>query len=155
MNDTRKTPRVTLIFGILFLAVGIAVFGIRLIHAGPYSMPHGGAVWGALGAIVLGGLLLVWLMRLLVLLVEVSPLPTQLKASAMRFAPVVELTIAVAYVTSALYELLAEEPDFAWTLIALMAALAAYPIAACRRIGGDQGTDTKIGPSDGLWAHPL
>ncbi|MEX1368463.1 MAG: mechanosensitive ion channel domain-containing protein [Nannocystaceae bacterium] len=73
---------------------------------------------------VLGGLLLVWLLQVLVALVRVSPLPEPLKGSALRFAPVVELTIAVAYVTSALYDLLAEQPEFAWTLIALIGVLA-------------------------------
>jgi hypothetical protein len=85
---------------------------------------------GDLAVWVVGGLVLVWLMRLLVLLVEVSPLPARAKAKALRFAPVVELTIALAYVTSALYELLAEEPEFAWTLIALVAALAAFSWSA-------------------------
>lgn len=82
------------------------------------------AAIGDLAAWVVGGLLLLWLMRLLVALVEVSPLPQPIKTSLLRFAPVVELTVAVAYVTSAFYELLAEEPDFAWTLIALIVALA-------------------------------
>ena len=61
---------------------------------------------GDLAVWVLGGLLLLWLMRLLVTLVRVSPLPASLKASALRLAPVVELVVALAYVTSALYELL-------------------------------------------------
>ncbi|MCA9649691.1 MAG: mechanosensitive ion channel [Myxococcales bacterium] len=79
---------------------------------------------GDLAVWVLGGLLLLWLMRLLVTLVRVSPLPASLKASALRLAPVVELVVALAYVTSALYELLTEQPEFAWTLVALIGVLA-------------------------------
>jgi len=43
----------------VLLAVGVAVFAIRLLHEGPYAMPRGGALFGGLGALVLGGVL-VW-----------------------------------------------------------------------------------------------
>lgn len=81
---------------------------------------------GDLAAWVLGGVLLVWLLRLLIALVEVGPIPPRIKASILRFGPVVELTVAVAYVATALVALEADEPRFAWTLIALVATLVAF-----------------------------
>lgn len=39
------------------LALGVAVFAVRLLHAGPYAMPHGSPLLGGLGALLLGGLL--------------------------------------------------------------------------------------------------
>lgn len=81
---------------------------------------------GELAAWVLGGLLLAWLLRLLVALVEVGPMSPRLRTSMLRFAPVVELTVAVAYVTSAVVALRADEPAFAWTLIALVATLVVF-----------------------------
>ncbi|MCX4241184.1 mechanosensitive ion channel domain-containing protein [Paraliomyxa miuraensis] len=83
---------------------------------------------GAIGDLafwVLGGLLLAWLLRLLVSLVEVGPMSTRLRATILRFAPVVELTVAVAYVASAVVALRAGEPAFAWTLIALVGIMGA------------------------------
>ncbi len=56
MTNPRSTAG--LLIGILFIGIGLAVFGIRLIHAGPYAMPHGAALFGGIGAIVLGGILL-------------------------------------------------------------------------------------------------
>lgn len=81
---------------------------------------------GDLAAWVLGGLALFWMLRLIGFLLEMSPLPPQLKASLLRFAPVVELVVAVAYVASALVELLAAEPEFAWILIALVITLVVF-----------------------------
>lgn len=81
---------------------------------------------GDLTAWVLGGLVLFWLLRLLGLLLEVSPLPPRLKASLLRVAPIAEVVVAVAYVASALVELLAAEPEFAWVLIALVIALVVF-----------------------------
>lgn len=81
---------------------------------------------GELAAWVLGGVLLAWLLRGLVALVEMGPVPPRVKLSIVRFAPVVELTVAVAYVASALVALQADEPAFAWTLIALVATLVVF-----------------------------
>ena len=61
MEKSRSLPG--LMLGIFFIVIGVAVFGIRLIHAGPYAMPQGGALIGGLSAIVLGTLLL-WLGKL-------------------------------------------------------------------------------------------
>jgi hypothetical protein len=41
------------------LVLGIAVFAVRLLHEGPYAMPRGGALFGGLGSLLLGGVL-VW-----------------------------------------------------------------------------------------------
>jgi hypothetical protein len=47
------------VVGCGLLALGIAVFAVRLLHEGPYAMPRGGALFGGLGALLLGGVL-VW-----------------------------------------------------------------------------------------------
>ena len=44
--------------GIIFIAIGLAVFAIRLGHAGPYPLPGGAAFIGSLAAIALGAYLL-------------------------------------------------------------------------------------------------
>ena len=55
MSDS--TPRFPLgpAVGIVMLALGIAVFAIRLQHAGPYAPPEGGNLGAALGALLVGG----------------------------------------------------------------------------------------------------
>jgi hypothetical protein len=40
------------------LALGIAVFAVRLLHEGAYAVPRGGNLFGGLGALLLGGLLI-------------------------------------------------------------------------------------------------
>jgi hypothetical protein len=47
------------VVGCGLLALGAAVFGVRLLHEGPYAVPRGGSLFGGLGALLLGGLL-VW-----------------------------------------------------------------------------------------------
>ncbi len=59
MTNTTKSSRAFSFLGFVLLVIGVAVFAVRLIHAGPYAMPHGGALYGALGALLLGGVL-VW-----------------------------------------------------------------------------------------------
>lgn len=54
-----KRSIVQLVAGVLLLLIGLAVFAIRLQHAGPYSAPHGGPLLGALGSLILGALLIV------------------------------------------------------------------------------------------------
>lgn len=46
------------IVAIVFFAIGIGVFAIRLQHPGVYSMPHGAAPLAALALFAMGGLLL-------------------------------------------------------------------------------------------------
>jgi hypothetical protein len=43
--------------GWLLVALGVAVFAVRLHHAGPYGVPRGADLLGGLGALALGGLL--------------------------------------------------------------------------------------------------
>ena len=59
MTETRKGSKAFSIFGFILFAVGVAVFAVRLIHSGPYAMPHGGPLYAALGSFLLGGVL-VW-----------------------------------------------------------------------------------------------
>lgn len=75
MSDTRKRSAGFVFFGLILLAVGVGVFAVRLIHAGPYSMPQGGVLYGALGALFLGGILVLGIHRLLSwIALAVSPL---------------------------------------------------------------------------------
>jgi hypothetical protein len=54
-----SSSRALTLFGCALLAVGIAVFAVRLLHDGAYAMPRGANLFGGLGALVLGGVL-VW-----------------------------------------------------------------------------------------------
>ena len=65
------------VFSGVLLAVGVAVFAVRLLHEGPYAVPRGGNLFGGVGALVLGGLLL-W-----------SGLPRALGWLALAASPVV------------------------------------------------------------------
>jgi len=47
------------VVGCALLAVGVAVFAVRLLHEGAYAVPRGGNLFGGLGALLLGGVL-VW-----------------------------------------------------------------------------------------------
>ena len=56
-----KTPKRSLFFAaiaLVLILVGLGVFAIRLIHAGPYAIPHGGAVYGAIGGFILAAILI-------------------------------------------------------------------------------------------------
>ena len=44
--------------GIILLALGLAVFLVRLRHAGPYFLPEGANLAGGLGAVICGALLI-------------------------------------------------------------------------------------------------
>jgi hypothetical protein len=46
------------VIGCLLLALGVAVFAVRLLHDGPYAVPRGANLFGGLGALLLGGVLL-------------------------------------------------------------------------------------------------
>ena len=46
------------VVGCALLVLGIAVFTVRLIHEGSYAVPRGGNLFGGVGALLLGGLLL-------------------------------------------------------------------------------------------------
>lgn len=58
MSESPKNSKIQIVFGILFMAIGLAVFAVRLQHDGTYAMPHGGPLLGGLGAMLLGGVLL-------------------------------------------------------------------------------------------------
>ena len=47
-----------IVFAIVLITAGLAVFVIRLLHPGPYAMPHSGALYGALGSFILAGIML-------------------------------------------------------------------------------------------------
>jgi hypothetical protein len=47
------------VVGCGLLAVGLAVFAVRFLHEGAYAVPRGGNLFGGLGALLLGGVL-VW-----------------------------------------------------------------------------------------------
>ena len=46
------------VVGGVFLALGVAVFAVRLWHEGPYAMPRGANLFGGLGSLLLGAVLL-------------------------------------------------------------------------------------------------
>ncbi|MFN3239020.1 MAG: hypothetical protein ACE37D_18455 [Pseudomonadales bacterium] len=58
MAESNKNPLAYTIAAVVFAAIGIAVFAIRLGHPGPYAMPTGMAPIGALAALALSGYLL-------------------------------------------------------------------------------------------------
>jgi hypothetical protein len=58
MNEFSKGKLGYTIAGILFILIGIAVFGVRLGHAGPYALPGGAGFVAALAVIVLGAYML-------------------------------------------------------------------------------------------------
>lgn len=59
MTDPSSSSKVRPVVGCGLLALGVAVFAVRLLHEGPYAMPRGAGLFGGLGALLLGGLL-VW-----------------------------------------------------------------------------------------------
>jgi hypothetical protein len=59
MTESSSSSRVRTVVGCGLLALGVAVFAVRLLHEGPYPMPQGGPLFGGLGALLLGGVL-VW-----------------------------------------------------------------------------------------------
>lgn len=58
MTEASSNSRVQNLLGGGLLALGFAVFAVRLLHTGAYAMPSGGPLFGGLGALVLGGVLL-------------------------------------------------------------------------------------------------
>ena len=59
MRESRTSSKLQTVVGGVLLALGIAVFAVRLVHEGPYAVPRGGNLFGGLGALLLGGVL-VW-----------------------------------------------------------------------------------------------
>lgn len=58
MGESNASSRVRTAVGWVLLAVGLAVFAVRLQHAGAYAMPRGGNLFGGIGSLLLGALLL-------------------------------------------------------------------------------------------------
>ena len=59
MRGSRSSSKLRAVVGWGLLVLGIAVFAVRLLHDGPYAVPRGGNLFGGLGALLLGGVL-VW-----------------------------------------------------------------------------------------------
>jgi hypothetical protein len=59
VTEPRSKSKARIVAGCGLLALGVAVFAVRLLHQGPYAMPSGANLFGGLGALLLGGVL-VW-----------------------------------------------------------------------------------------------
>lgn len=59
MTQPGSSSTLRTVVGCGLLALGIAVFAVRFLHEGPYAMPRGANLFGGLGALLLGGVL-VW-----------------------------------------------------------------------------------------------
>ena len=59
MSESNWSSKLQTVVGCGLLALGIAVFAVRLLHDGAYAVPRGGNLFGGLGALLLGGVL-VW-----------------------------------------------------------------------------------------------
>ncbi len=55
MKESNASSILRTVVGWGLLAVGVAVFAVRLTHAGAYAVPRGGNLFGGLGALMLGG----------------------------------------------------------------------------------------------------
>ena len=58
MSESNKGQLAYNVSGVIFIAIGLAVFVIRLGHSGPYALPGGAALLGSIACIVLGAYLL-------------------------------------------------------------------------------------------------
>ena len=59
MSESSSSSRIQTAVACALLALGAAVFLVRLLHEGAYAIPRGGNLFGGLGAVLLGALL-VW-----------------------------------------------------------------------------------------------
>ena len=59
MSESNASSKIQTVVGWGLLAVGTAVFVVRFLHEGAYAVPRGGNLFGGLGALLLGGVL-VW-----------------------------------------------------------------------------------------------
>jgi len=57
MSGSRSASKVRIGLGLALVALGLAVFAVRLVHPGPYPMPTGGNLLAGLGALVVGAVL--------------------------------------------------------------------------------------------------
>jgi hypothetical protein len=58
MSESNKGQLAHTVSGVIFIAIGLAVFAIRLGHSGAYAVPGGAALIGSIACIVLGTCLL-------------------------------------------------------------------------------------------------
>lgn len=58
MRESSPSSKLRTVVGCGLLAVGVAVFAIRLQHEGAYAVPRGGNLFGGLGALLVGAALL-------------------------------------------------------------------------------------------------
>ena len=58
MKESDTSSRFRAVVGWGLIVVGIAVFAVRLSHEGAYAVPRGGNLFGGLGALLLGGVLI-------------------------------------------------------------------------------------------------
>jgi len=58
VSESSSFSKVQTAVGCGLLALGIVVFAVRFLHEGAYAMPRGGNLFGGLGALLLGGVLL-------------------------------------------------------------------------------------------------
>lgn len=77
MAESRSSSKLLVVVGSLLLALGVAVFAVRLLHEGPYAVPRGANLFGGLGALALGAVLVS------------SAVPRALRWVALAFSPVV------------------------------------------------------------------
>ena len=59
MSESSSSSKLQIVVGWGLLALGIAVFAVRFLHEGAYPVPRGGNLFGGLGSLLLGGVL-VW-----------------------------------------------------------------------------------------------
>jgi len=57
VTKPRTHSKVRTVVGCALVVLGVAVFAVRLLHDGPYAMPRGTNLFGGLGALLLGALL--------------------------------------------------------------------------------------------------
>jgi hypothetical protein len=77
VTESNSPSRRQTVLGWTLLVIGVAVFAVRLRHEGAYAMPRGANLFGGLGALLLGGVLL-W-----------SAVPRGLKWLGLAASPVV------------------------------------------------------------------
>jgi hypothetical protein len=59
VKKSSASSKLQTVVGCGLLALGVAVFAVRFLHEGAYAVPRGGNLFGGLGALLLGGVL-VW-----------------------------------------------------------------------------------------------
>lgn len=76
MAESNSSSTLQTVVGWVLIALGVAVFAVRLQHAGAYAMPRGGPLLGAFSALALGAVLLI------------SAVPHALRRVALVLSPV-------------------------------------------------------------------